>query len=139
MSSYGTKYKIERPDGKNSDYTKQYNPCFSAYTSSYVEYDPSEVFTVIVQKKYNTPDNDPYGGFCAHQPFSSKQVHEFIEGLNNDGFQIEIKENKSRYYLKFSCAHLFNKGGVRTLLDFLRLLWEGFADESQDSPQTALI
>ena len=122
---YATQYKTTKQDGTiRLDSSSGYHPCFSSYSNAVAEYscfEPTDTFTVYIDKEYD----GVYSDFCAHMPFSSEQVKEFVLGFKRDGFKLKLKQTKERYEISFVCADMKSKTGVRCILDFIRTLYEG--------------
>ena len=137
---YATQYKTTRQDGTvKLDKSREYQACFSSYSLYHQEssnFEATDIFTVYVDKEYDSV----YSGFCAHMPFSSEQVKEFVLEFKKDGFKLELGETKERYEISFLCADMKSKTGIRCILDFIRALYEGYGEDKKSiTPQSSLV
>jgi len=137
---YATQYKTTRQDATiKLDKSDAYQACFSSYSlynRENSDFDATDTFTVYVDKEYD----GVYSDFCAHMPFSSVQVKEFVLGFKRDGFKLKLDETKERYEISFLCADMKSKTGVRCILDFIRVLYEGYEKNTKGTtPQSSLV
>jgi len=115
MSSYHTKYKVLNEEGKVLvNYENHPHSCFATYSRDEIVFGRN-VIHIYIPKDYK--------GCYPNITLTSKQLHLHVLRLNRV-FPAKFTEEASRYVITLRECEYFNKGHVRTALDFFRVMWE---------------
>jgi len=108
-------YKVFESNGKVFADASKGAGCYGMYTHN--RYKGDRRIEVYIRKG----DAQGYNG----TPFTREQVKEYIVNLINAGFPCWLREQRTKYVVTIDETHYYNFSQVRTMLDYLRTLWEG--------------
>lgn len=111
MSSH---YRILTPKGTVVADASGGAGCYGTYTHH--PWNGKNVVEIFIKKT-----RSGYNG----TPFTREQVKDYIVNLINSGFPCRLHEEAKQYVVTIEEKYYYNFSHMRTMLDYIRTLWEG--------------